>query len=188
MGPTGHLRIERGVPEGEVDLSLREPEAREAIVEDLLRRGFRQVRATRFLVPVARQDPRDPVCQFLLEEPDILQGVVAPRLDGIALEVSPARRIDHVQERLRLAQAVQELVAQASALVGLGDETCYIEEFDGDEARAFLTGRVVRTADAVEIDVGALPPHVPDAPVRLDRREGIVRNLGRGHRRGDEEG
>ena len=69
----------------------------------------------------------------------------------------------------------------------LRDETCDIEKFEGDEARARLTGRVFRVAGTAQFFVRARLSYESDASVRLDRCERIVRDLDRRERRRSEE-
>src|SRR5437867_10610673 len=70
----------------------------------------------------------------------------------------------------------------------LWDQTCDIEQLDGDEASASLTGGVVRLARTADLVVRTSFSNESHPSVRLDCREGIVCNLDRRERRRSEEG
>src|SRR2546428_9885870 len=70
----------------------------------------------------------------------------------------------------------------------LWDETGDIEQLDGDETSASLTGCIVRLARTAELFLRASLANESDASVRLDCREGIVCDLDRHERRRGEEG
>src|SRR6266581_947326 len=127
------------------------------------------------------------MCELVLQEPHIVERVVGPDKDGVPFEVRPARRVDHMDEGARLSEVVQELVAEAPALVGFGHEPRDVEELDGNQARAVLARRVVRLARSSDFDVRARLAHVRDASIRVDRREGVVCDLHRRQRRRREE-
>src|SRR5207249_9957827 len=99
------------------------------------------------------EDPRDPMGEFLLEEPDILRRIMAPGQDRIPFEVGASGRVEHVDEGARLPQVVEELVPQPATFVGLRDQPGDVEHLDGDETRATGARRVVRLAGASELEV-----------------------------------
>src|SRR5205807_3185421 len=85
--PAGHLRIERHLSEGHVNLHLGEPEARQAPEEDLFRRRLLEIGPSRLLVPIPGENSRDPMRELLLEELDVLLRIVAPGRHRVAFEV-----------------------------------------------------------------------------------------------------
>src|SRR2546425_6579500 len=109
------------------------------------------------------------------------------RWDRIALEVRATGCIHDMDEGVRLAQVIKELVAQAAALVGLRNEPRDIEQFHGDEPRASPARSVVRLAGNPELGVRTRLAHVGHTAVRFDRGERIIRNLNRNERRRSEE-
>jgi len=113
-------------------------------------------------------------------------GVVAAFLDGFALGVGTARSVEDVQNRIRVGEFVQELVAQPPALVGTGDESGDIEQFDRDVARAVETAVVA--APLVEIETGTLRADGGDPAVGVDGRKGVVGHVDVGQRGGRVEG
>src|SRR5438093_12482331 len=100
--PAGHLRIQRGLSHRVMDLHLREPEAREPPEDHFLRRHLLQIGTSGFLLPVSREDARNPVSEFVFEEPDVIQRIVTARWYRIALEVRSAGCIRDLDERLAL--------------------------------------------------------------------------------------
>ena len=185
--PPGHFRIHRLFPEGEVDLRLRQAEASEPPQEDFFGRLLRKIGPPRLLLPVAGEDARDPVGQFVLEEPQVFQRVMATGRDRVPLEIGTAGRIDHMDEGARLAKIVEELVPQSAALMSLGYEPRHVNHLDRDQTGSILAGRVFRVARAAEFEVGTPPADIGYAVVRLDRGEGIVRDVDWGERRRREE-
>ncbi len=125
-------------------------------------------------------DAREPLFEFLLDEVDLLDGVEAPDFDGFALGVRSPRGVHDVDDGVRVRQLVEELIAEAAALVRAGDESGYVDEFDGD-----VTDAVLAVAAAlVAVEAGTAGASVRDAAVRVDGREGVVRHVDLGERRG----
>src|SRR6266571_5320032 len=112
-GPRG----QPGLPDRDDHLVLREPQTGDAFVHEAFDRHLLELGAPRVLLEVPLQDAEDPVREFLLEEANVLRGVVGPVLHGVALEVRPTARIHDVDERGRLSKVVEELVPEAAALV-----------------------------------------------------------------------
>src|SRR2546425_10260816 len=69
----------------------------------------------------------------------------------------------------------------------LWDQTCDIEQLDGDEASASLTGGVVRLARTADLVVRTSFSNEGHPSVRLDGCEGIICDLDRRERRRGEE-
>src|SRR5205823_11012240 len=153
---------------GEMNLHLGQPEAREPSCENLFGRSLLQVGPPRLLLPVAAEDSRDPVGHLILEEANVLEGIVAASRYRIPLEVGPAARIDNVHEDARLSKVVKELVPEPASLMGFRHEAGHIDHFDGNQARAVLTGRVLRIAGPTQFDMGTPPPDIGHTMVRLD--------------------
>src|SRR5437867_2592984 len=171
-----------------MDLHFREPEAGEPCRYDLLGRRLLQIGATGLLLPVARENPRDPVRELVLEELHVLQGVVRSGGHRVALEVRPSTGINNVDQRVRLPEVVEELVPQPTPLVCFWNQTGDIEELDGNEPRASLARCVVGLAGTAELDVRASLADIRDSSVRVDRGEGIVRDRDGGECCRSEEG
>src|SRR5207245_6349009 len=106
----------------------------------------------------------------------------------IAVEISSAGPVDHLDECICLAEIVEELVAETTALVRLRDETRDIEQLDGDETRAILARRILGLASMAKLRVRASLPHESHASVRLDCCERVVRDLDRDEGSRGEEG
>src|SRR6267143_856572 len=114
------------------------------------------------------------------EEADILYRIMTSRRNRISLEVRPSGRVEHVHERARLPQVIEELVTEAAAFVGFRHESRHVEHLDGEPAGSALARRVVRLARSTNLLVRTLLPYIGDPMVRLDRREGVVRDMNRG--------
>ena len=100
----------------------------------------------------------------------------------VILNVGAAGGVHDVDDGVGVGQLVQKLVAQSAALVGTGDESGHVEEFDGDVSLALVA--VLVAASLLAFETGAVGPGVTDAPVRVDGREGVVGHVHVGHRGG----
>ena len=78
--------------------------------------------------PPLPQVPLDPLDDLAPQPGDILRGVVAAGV--LALGVCPPARVYDMDEGVGVAQIVQELISEALALMGAGDQTGDIKEFD----------------------------------------------------------
>jgi hypothetical protein len=87
------------------------------------------------------QVAEDPVDDFGAEPDDVLGWVVAA--GGFTFGVGGAADVDDVDQGIGVSEIVEEAVSQAFALMGAGNETCYVEEFDWDAADALLTCAIV---------------------------------------------
>src|SRR5437016_14408500 len=84
-GPAGHLWIQRGLSHREMDLHLREAEAREPSEDHFLRRHLLQVGTSGFLLPVAREAAREPVGELAFEEANVIERIVTALCYSITL-------------------------------------------------------------------------------------------------------
>ena len=73
------------------------------------------------------KNPVHPHCHLVDEELDILFRVMVPYPHRVTFTIGTAAGIDHVEDRIRLPEIVEELVAQSLALVGIRHETGYID-------------------------------------------------------------
>ena len=183
-----HLRIERCFPQRQVNLHLRESEACQPSKENLFGRRFLEVGPAGFLVPVPREDPRNPVREFVLEEVNVLNGIVTPRGNRVPFEIGYSGCIEHMYEDTGLPQVIEELVPEATALVGVRHKPRDVEHLHRDQPCAALAGGIVWLARPAEFEVRTLLPDVGNPVIRLDRGEGIVRDVDRGERCRSEEG
>ena len=69
------------------------------------------------------------------EERDVFRRIEFPDLSGDPFDIRAAADVHDVDQRIRLPQVIQEFVSQTFALPGVGDQTCYVEEVDGDHPR-----------------------------------------------------
>jgi len=102
---------------------------------------------------------------------------VSTDANRVPFEVCPPAGIDHMNESICLPEIVEELVAQAPALVRVRDEPGDIKHLDRHEPGAVLAQRVVGVALRFEVDMRALASDIADTSVRLYRRERIGRDL-----------
>lgn len=91
--------------------------------------------------PPLHQIPFDPRDYFAAQPRDIDAGIVAAGI--FAFSVGRAGDINDVNERVGVAQVVEEFVAQPFALVRTGDEPRNVKELDGHAALAGCAGAVV---------------------------------------------
>lgn len=94
--------------------------------------------------PALGQVAPDPGNDLATQPGDVDAGVIAAGV--LALGVGGAADINDVNEGVGVAEIVEELIAQALALVGAGDEAGNVEKLDGDAALAVDAGAVVGSA------------------------------------------
>lgn len=125
--------------------------------------------------PSLHEVAEDPGDDFAPQPGDVDGGVVAARL--FALGVHCARGVDDVYQGVGVAEIVEELVAQAAALVGAGDEAGHVEELDGHGAPAVDAGAVVGFAAVRDMvaGAGAVDLEVADCSLGVDGGEAVAR-------------
>ena len=121
--------------------------------------------------PLVNQVAPDPGDDLGAQPGDVVGGVVAARV--LALGVGGARRVDDVDQRVGVAQIVQELVAQPIPLVRARDQAGHVEELDGHAAAA-VGARAVVWPTPVRQTVaraGAVDLEIADGALRVDGGE-----------------
>jgi hypothetical protein len=118
--------------------------------------------------PLLHQVPPDPRDDLAAQPRDVDAGVVAARV--LALGVSRARHIHHVDQRVGVPQVVEELVAQPLALVCARHEPGHVEQLDGHAAPAVDACAVVGPASVgyAVARAGAVDLEVADGALRVD--------------------
>ncbi len=116
--------------------------------------------------------------QFRIDHLDVMQGI---DLAGDVHHVVVGKAAHHVHHGVRLADIGEELVAQAFALAGTGDQAGDIDELDdgGLDLLRLDDGREGRKP---------LVGHFDDADVGLDGTEGVILRRNAGLGQGVEEG
>jgi len=100
--------------------------------------------------------------------------------------VAPAR-VHDVHDDVRVREFVEELVAEAAALVSSRHESSHVQQFNGNVALPVVA--VLVPAALLAGETRALRAGVGDAAVRVDRGERVVRDVHlRASRRGVERG
>ena len=100
--------------------------------------------------------------------------------EGEPVEVGEHDPVEDVEDGVGVGEFVEELVAEAAALVGAGHEACDVVQFQGDVTLAVLA--VVAVTAAVAVETGAARPGVAHPAVRVDGGERVVADLHVGHR------
>lgn len=101
-------------------------------------------------------------------------GIVPTR--HLSLGVCCTRSVNDMYQGVGVSQIVKELVAQSFALVRSGDETGYVEKFDGDTALAVHAGTVVGLAPIANpvARAGAVYLEVADRSLGVNGGETVV--------------
>lgn len=160
-----------GAAEGADDDGRRGTVARKLALQRLGGRGLDGRVAAADRRPPLRQVAEGPGDDLGAQPGDVDGRVVAARL--LAVGVDGARGVDDVDEGVGVAQVVEELVAQAAALVRAGDQPGDIEELDGDGAPAADACAVVGLAAVRDAEAGAraVDLDVADGPLGVDGGE-----------------
>ena len=100
--------------------------------------------------------------------------------DGVTLRVGGAGGVQDVDDRLRHPEAVEELVTEPLAEMGVGDEPRHVDQLHGDVPHPVPAPAALRR----ELAAGAGDPDVRDPVVRIYGGEGVVcyLHLGEGSR------
>ncbi len=165
--------VDGGRPEGGGERGGANRQAREPVVEELLDFLSLEFHAACLPFEISSEDIGDPIDELLLEPTDLLGGVLAARRGQAALGVRPAGEVDDLDEPIRCAEVVQELVTQALSLVGSGNEAGDVDQLDRHPPRAVDALGVPRGARAPALHVRARGPDGGHTSVRFDRRERV---------------
>lgn len=76
------------------------------------------------------------------QPPDVIGRVIAAC--GFPFCICSARHVYDMNERIRVSEVVEELVAETFALVCTGYETGYVEKFNWDATLAIYASTVIR--------------------------------------------
>ena len=130
-------------------------------------------------VPEVSLDPGD---DFRPQPCNVHAGVVPT--GHLALSICGARDIDNVDESVGMAQVVEELVAEALALVGSRDKTGNIEQLYRNRAAAINTRAIAWLAPGLEVKAraGTLNLQVSNGSLRVDGGESGGDIMSDGHR------
>jgi hypothetical protein len=113
------------------------------------------------------EDVEIPHVEFVFEKVDIRAWIVALR--WFTLDIGFPRKIDDVDQRVRLVEIGQKLIAEAVALVGPGDQPRHIDELCRHKAGAVPTDANVRRAGLIELRGRTLDANVRLADAGVDR-------------------
>src|SRR5208337_1528737 len=156
----------------------RDPKAGKRLSDPLLDGSALSLGLPAYPRPVLLKDPMHPHRHLKDEELDVLFRIMVSRPDRVSFAVSPATRIDDVEDRVGLPEVVKELVAQTLAFVRIRYKPCDIDKIHRHEAGAVNTV----AAFYFQVRTRALCPHIPDTEVRVDGSERVIRDLSICHR------
>src|SRR5207245_10085972 len=108
--------------------------------------------------PVLREYLVHPRLKLSLKEADVFEWIVTPRRDRFSLRIRRTRRSDNVDQSIRHAKVVYELVPEALSLRDSGPETRTVDQFNRGEPFTINTSRITSLIFPATLLADALLP------------------------------